>query len=561
VDSFIFAADGQTVTASLGLTELATWNIFTGETVNKRPAGAVDYYNLANPNVVLSRNGAVLAEMIDEVRVGIWDVGTGQQFNEIQAETGHSLIRSLALSPDGSLLVTSSDRGVIDQGVTKFWDIKTGKSIQTFNTDKRPLLFSPDGSLLATGLQLWDIRQGKLHCELEENKSSGIQSLAFSPDSRLLASGKPDGVVEIWAVETCQQRQLLAGHTAHIISLVFSPDGKQLVSGSWDSTVRLWDIETGTMTNVLMEHWPRISDLVISSTGAVFVSPGFDQRPATPHISDREIQMWEVETGQIGQIFKGVHENSDLTIALSADGNVLVSGAHVESFVQLWDIKTGQPAKKIDLSAFAQRIALSPDGKKLAHTISGASWVGVYDTLTGELVTGETPRTTGGKLAGGNLAFVPQDSNKLLLAADLSAIWDLKSNQQRPTPFESSKNFSGKPVFSPDGSMVAIDNLIKGEMKVWNVETKQVIHILKHPPQRVEGAAFSPEGDLLATGIMGRHGQVESILIWDANQGTLLHTLPSYTSSVSQLAISSDGTLLISGSVDGTVRIWGIFTK
>ena len=46
----------------------------------------------------------------------------------------------------------------------------------------------------------------------------------------------------------------LKGHLANINSVVFSPDGKLLASGSDDDTIRLWDAHTGGLKNTLIEH-------------------------------------------------------------------------------------------------------------------------------------------------------------------------------------------------------------------------------------------------------------------------------------------------------------------
>ena len=70
-----------------------------------------------------------------------------------------------------------------------------------------------------------------------------VDSVAFSPDGKTLASGSADGTVRLWDVATGRAvGSPLTGHTDFVASVAFSPDGKTLVSGSGDHTVRLWDV-------------------------------------------------------------------------------------------------------------------------------------------------------------------------------------------------------------------------------------------------------------------------------------------------------------------------------
>jgi predicted NACHT family NTPase len=68
-----------------------------------------------------------------------------------------------------------------------------------------------------------------------------INSVAFSPDSKRLASGSADQTVKLWDTVTGQEILTLKGNTGGLTSVAFSPDGKRLASASEDGTVRMWD--------------------------------------------------------------------------------------------------------------------------------------------------------------------------------------------------------------------------------------------------------------------------------------------------------------------------------
>jgi WD40 repeat protein len=71
-----------------------------------------------------------------------------------------------------------------------------------------------------------------------------VTSIAFSADSKYLASSSNDYTIKIWSTESQKEVKTLLGHLLTVWTIAFSPDGKYLASGSTDQTIKLWSIES-----------------------------------------------------------------------------------------------------------------------------------------------------------------------------------------------------------------------------------------------------------------------------------------------------------------------------
>ncbi|PZU92351.1 MAG: hypothetical protein DCE90_18385 [Pseudanabaena sp.] len=160
-----------------------------------------------------------------------------------------------------------------------------------------------------------------------------VASLAFSQDSKILASGSKDGsinLINIPYLETDEQfqsyRKCFQAHNSCISALAISPDNKILASScKEDRYIRLWSIPDAESLNVITTS---------SSTTSLLITP--DSKVLVVGMEDADIGLWSID-GNFLQVLKG-HTASITSLAVTPDGKTLISGSK-DKTIRLWNLK------------------------------------------------------------------------------------------------------------------------------------------------------------------------------------------------------------------------------
>jgi WD40 repeat protein len=173
-------------------------------------------------------------------------------------------VTALAFHPDGKRIATSAADPSQGVKIMLYHEPLAVLDLQGVYADS--LAFSPDGKILALGrnggqVSFWEPETGNYRVGNASTGGQGNASLVFSPDGTVLATSSGDGSVWITDVATGQVGQSLPADERHVCPLAFSPDGKTLAVGC-TGKIRLFQMPTGQEFFSMRVEWRAKVDAV-----------------------------------------------------------------------------------------------------------------------------------------------------------------------------------------------------------------------------------------------------------------------------------------------------------
>ncbi len=232
INSLIFSEDSQTITSTSYDGLIVKWQVSSSS-----PISTVQIYGESNiSELKLSPNGQIAAST-DHANfdpVYLWNANDGSLLKPLGGcETNGD---GLAFSPDSQRIAIGT------YPLICIWEIQSGSLVTSFENQDgiNGILFSPDGNTLAVnsedGIDLWDIAAGEKITSLDYMDGDGA---VFSPNGQIFITASER---ELWDVENQMEIRILEELGSYIESLAFSPDGRLLAIATDDDLIRLWGV-------------------------------------------------------------------------------------------------------------------------------------------------------------------------------------------------------------------------------------------------------------------------------------------------------------------------------
>ena len=511
----------------------------------------------------------------DEV-VRVWDIEHGRNMTVLE---GHnSIVCGVGVTANGEMAVSlgsniistkvgESDpweehkRGGMD--TLRIWEIRGEKNcraalegpphVATFLS----LAVTPDGTIAVSGidskeavLQVWDLVSGESRC-IGQGGNWKCNGVGLTADGKIAVSADDDGKVRLWHVEKGECFRVLEGHAGRVNSVAISADGRTALSGGLDSKILIWDVEKGYSKKKPKAHSRSATVIVASQSGSHFISGGGDGTLALWSADDQGAAR---TLGRHKRAIRRICVSSEGQLALSSDGDWLGNSDRIS---RVWNLQQIKLEYELRVGDVIEALGLTPDRNR---AVSG-DWGGFVRIWS--LETGESLHAfqSSGKVD--CMCILPDGREVISMHGHRVSRWDTETGECLATAWAAGNRWEpdlGEHVTvapeSPHAACLTADGthmlLSSGsDIFLLNPSTGRAILFLGHEGN-ITSIAITPDGR------RGISGSLDGTLrVWDLSTRQCTAVL-EHGQKVRALSVSADGSLVLSAGEDAIVKLWDL---